>query len=544
MNIKKIVFSAALVSLTYLGQSQYVSGVTTPDNSKPKIENKTDVAYNLASGITASNLRSYLKVLASDSLQGRETGTEGSKLASNYIANFLRNLGLEGRRETGAYLQPATFTFSRWSDTDVYVNGERYRLLWDYIADPKENENQAIIKSKDILYLGYGIDDPKYSDYKKVDVKDKVIMISNGEPWNAKKGISFITGTSDTSAWSKDINKKLKVAKEKGAKLVLIMDDNFKETLDKNRRNIMMPGPQMGDFKDKKLDIANNVYISPAIVKAIIGNSEKQFNKAKEKVAKGKPANATLPTDFVINMSKNVSVLKDNNIVGYVRGKSKPDEYVIISAHYDHIGKRGEEIFNGADDNGSGSSAVMELARVFQEATYQGNRPERSVVFLWFTGEEKGLLGSQFYSENPIFPLEQTIADINIDMVGRIDDKYKDKNINNYIYVIGSDRLSTDLHKITEDVNQKYTQLTLDYTYNAEEDPNKFYYRSDHYNFAKHGIPAVFFFNGVHDDYHRSTDKIEKIDFDTMAERTKLIFHIAWDLANRPDKIKVDGVVK
>ncbi len=544
MNIRKIVFSAVLSSMVYFGHAQYVSGVTTPDNSTPKIENSTDVAYKLASGITASNLRSYLKVIAADSLQGRETGKEGSKLAANYISNFLKNLGVESKRENRSYLQPASFTFSKWSDTDIYIHGERFRLLLDYLADPKENENQAIIRSSQILYLGYGIDDPKYSDYKKVDVKDKVIMINIGEPWNSKKGISFITGTTEVSEWSKDINKKLRTAKEKGAKLVLIIDDNFKETLDKNRRNIMMPSPQMGDFTNQKLDIANNVYISADLLKAIIGKNEKLFNKAKDKIVKGKPANAALPTDFAINMSKNETVLKDDNILGYVRGKSKPDEYVVISAHYDHIGFRGEEIFNGADDNGSGTSAIMELARVFQEATYQGNRPERSVVFLWFTGEEKGLLGSNFYTEHPLFPLEQTVANINIDMIGRIDGKYTDKNIKDYIYIIGSDRLSTELHQIAEDVNQKYTRLTLDYTYNGEDDPNKFYYRSDHYNFAKHGIPSVFFFNGVHNDYHRSTDTIEKIDFDTMEKRTKLIFHLAWELANRPDRIKVDREFK
>jgi Zn-dependent M28 family amino/carboxypeptidase len=213
-----------------------------------------------------------------------------------------------------------------------------------------------------------------------------------------------------------------------------------------------------------------------------------------------------------------------------------------MSAHYDHLGKRGESIYNGADDNGSGTTTVIEIAQAFADGVKQGIRPRRSMLFLLVTGEEKGLLGSQFYAERPIFPLEKTIVDINVDMVGRVDAKYE---LNpNYIYVIGSDRLSTDLHKINESVNQEFTQLTMDYTYNSETDPNRYYYRSDHYNFAKNGIPAIFFFNGTHADYHQASDTVEKINFDKMAFVAKHIFHLAYELANRDEMIEVDGVVK
>ena len=219
-------------------------------------------------------------------------------------------------------------------------------------------------------------------------------------------------------------------------------------------------------------------------------------------------------------------------------GKSKPDEVVIVSAHFDHLGKKGDQIFHGADDNGSGTSTIMELAQAFAEARGGGFRPERTVVFMLVTGEEKGLLGSEYYVNNPLYPLANTVADVNVDMVGRQDDKYKDNP--DYIYVIGSDRLSTDLHKINESVNQKYCQLTLDYTYNSESDPNRYYYRSDHYNFAEKGIPAIFYFNGVHADYHQPTDTADKINYEKMAKVGRLIFHTIWELANRPERIVVD----
>ncbi|MFN8338384.1 MAG: M28 family peptidase [Saprospiraceae bacterium] len=540
--IKNFFITIQFVFATVLiGYSQYNSGITTPDKSQPMVKDDSDPSFRLASSISSAKLRDHMKVLASDSLEGRETGKKGIQLAADYISKNLRNLGLYAKDARAGYFQPVAFTYSKWIDTDMYINGTRYRLLWDYLALPELNENKEFIKDKEVIFLGYGIDDSKYSDFKKVDVKDKIIMINKGEPWD-KNGNSYITGTKDTSAWSKDINMKLKAAKDKGAKLVLIIEDDIKRKVEDNRNKLLGANLQLGNLKNKILNTANHVYISSTIAKQIIGENDKKILKARKKLEKGKPANVKLSTDFVMNMAKDVNVLEGNNIVAYVEGKSKKDEFIIVTAHYDHLGKRGDEVFNGADDNASGTSTLLELAKAFQGAVLEGSRPERSIVFAWFCGEEKGLLGSEYYSENPIFPLENTIANVNIDMVGRVNDKYKDNP--DYIYVIGSDRLSSDLHKINESVNQKYTQLTLDYTYNGENDPNKFYYRSDHYNFAKKGIPAIFYFNGTHEDYHRTTDDIEKINFDKMAHVGQLIFHTIWELANRPDRIVVDGEVK
>jgi len=157
------------------------------------------------------------------------------------------------------------------------------------------------------------------------------------------------------------------------------------------------------------------------------------------------------------------------------------------------------------------------------------------------TGEEKGLLGSKYYTDNPIFPLENTVVNVNIDMVGRIDEEHK--NNPEYIYVIGSNMMSDDLHEINETANNTYTNLELDYKYNAVDDPNRFFYRSDHFNFAIKGIPAIFFFNGTHADYHRPSDTIEKINFEVMQKRALLAFYNAWEIANRPERISVDRLI-
>ncbi|MDP5043955.1 MAG: M28 family metallopeptidase [Leeuwenhoekiella sp.] len=227
------------------------------------------------------------------------------------------------------------------------------------------------------------------------------------------------------------------------------------------------------------------------------------------------------------------------NVVAYIKGSTKPDEYIIISAHLDHVGVSDTgEVFNGADDDGSGTVGLLEIAEAFNEAVKAGYTPQRSIVFLHVTAEEKGLYGSRYYAENPIFPIANTVADLNIDMIGRVDDAHKDNE--NYIYLIGSDKLSTELDSISTAVNNKYMNIDLDYTYNDENDPNRFYYRSDHYNFAKKGVPIIFYFNGVHADYHKVSDTPDKINYPMLAKRSQLVFLTAWELANRADRVVVD----
>lgn len=236
--------------------------------------------------------------------------------------------------------------------------------------------------------------------------------------------------------------------------------------------------------------------------------------------------------------NSNNKYIKGENIIGYIEGTDLKDELLVITAHYDHLGTKEDSlIYNGADDNGSGTSAIMEIAQAFMLAKKEGYGPRRSVLIMPVSGEEKGLLGSKYYTENPIYPLENTVANLNVDMIGRID-KYH--NNSNYVYLIGSDRLSTELHEISEAVNDKYINLELDYKFNDEDDPNRYYYRSDHYNFAKNNIPVIFYFNGVHADYHKASDTVEKINFEKIEKIARYIFLTAWEIANRNERPKLD----
>lgn len=230
------------------------------------------------------------------------------------------------------------------------------------------------------------------------------------------------------------------------------------------------------------------------------------------------------------------------NVLAFIEGTDKKDEVIVISAHYDHLGKRLDKIYNGADDDGSGTVALLEIAQAFITAKKQGHGPRRSILFISFAGEEKGLLGSKHYVKFPPIPLKNTVCDLNIDMIGRIDDAHKSDS--NYIYVIGSDKISTRLHNINEECNFLYTKLSLNYKFNDPKDKNRFYFRSDHYSFAKYNVPVIFYFNGVHADYHKESDEVEKINFELLEKRARLVFFTAWKVANIEETLERNITVK
>jgi len=490
--------------------------------------------------ITAEDLRGLLTVIASDEYEGRETGTEGNKKAALYIADKFRKMGLPQIGHQYSYFQKVAFTSEMWTDIDMTVNGNKYRHLWDFYSYPTRNSDQPKIEGKEVVFIGYGIDDENYSDYDGVDVKDKIVLAYMGEP-KTKMGISHVTGKKELSDWSTDWRKKVKAAHLKGAKAVVFIDGEVRKNINDNRKFLLGSRMALGRGEEPKGKYANSVYVSTNIAKDIIGKKFKKVVKARKKIEKkGAPKSLKLSTDIKITQDKNLNRLAGDNVLGYIEGTDPElkDELIVLSAHYDHLGKRGNDIYNGADDNGSGTSSVIEVAEALAEAKKKGVGPRRSVLVMLVTGEEKGLLGSKYYVENPLFPIKNTIANVNVDMVGRVDDKYKENP--EYIYVIGSDRLSTELHTINESVNEKFTNLILDYTYNAEDDPNRYYYRSDHYNFAEKGIPAIFYFNGTHKDYHRTSDTVEKINFEKMEKIARLVFTTVWELANREKRIEVD----
>ena len=241
-----------------------------------------------------------------------------------------------------------------------------------------------------------------------------------------------------------------------------------------------------------------------------------------------------IPSSFFSNKYES-----SENVLAYIKGSEKPDEVIVISSHLDHLGiSKDGLIYNGADDDGSGTVALMEMAQAFNLAKNEGFGPKRSILFLHLTGEEIGKKGSEYYTKHPVFPLENTVTNLNIDMIGRVD-KYHENN-KNYIYLIGADRLSKELHYVSEKINTRFFNINLDYRFNVEGESNDYYDRSDHYNFAYHDIPVIFYFNGEHKDYHKVTDTPDKIDYLLLEKRTKLVFATAWQIANQEHRLTID----
>ena len=334
--------------------------------------------------------------------------------------------------------------------------------------------------------------------------------------------------------WTTYSKLKTEKAKTMGARALLIVVDDVSKDIVENKNRL--------EHESMKLEIGEVempiIYISKFMANDIL--RKKTIDELKGKInVTSQPLNLVAKTKLVIEIKNKIEKIYSENVLGYVEGTDLKNELIICTAHYDHLGKDGDVVYNGADDDGSGTVAVIELAQAFAKAKQQGKGPRRSMLFMTVAGEGKGLLGSSYYVQHPEYPLNSTVCDLNTDMIGRLDEKHSTNP--NYVYIIGDDKLSSELHAISENANKLYENLELDYTYNDINDKNRFYYRSDHYNFAKNGIPVIFYFNGVHEDYHKETDEVEKINFDKMEKITRLVFFTAWELANRTERIKVDS---
>ena len=532
----RVFISVALVFLLHSVNAQYTSGITYPDQGAP-VTSLEDEAYKFATTISSKEIAEHLSVLSSDEYEGRETGRPGNEKAAAYLSAYFEKLGLPQIGDKESYYQPVSFTFTSWTKGILKIGNEKLKLLRDFVAFPQKSYGDSF-EANEIIFAGYGIEDKDYSDYIDQDVNGKVVMVFDGEPVDLS-GKSLLTGSDQLSTWSTDHQKKSTLAKEKGARLLIIVSNDLKRIIDENRSQILNRITQLGIYTEDELTGVNTVFISPKIAERILGDQRESIIKQRDAlVATGQgKIHSKIKTDIIFESKIQRRTLEGNNVLGYIEGESKKDEVIIVSAHYDHVGMKGDEVYNGADDNASGTTALLEIAEAFATAKRLDQGPERSILFILVTGEEKGLLGSEYYAENPIFEISQTVADINVDMIGRRGKEYE-KTKQPYIYVIGSDRISQDLHDVNELVNERYSKLLLDYKYNDEKDPNRFYYRSDHYNFAKKGIPSIFFFSGVHSDYHRISDTFDKIDLSLMTKRTQHIFHLTWELANRDERIR------
>jgi hypothetical protein len=467
--------------------------------------------------ITQQGLKEKLSIIASAEMEGRETASPGQKRAAAYIESQFKRMGLFPGNGN-SYQQVYPVYQDELTEKKLTVNGHSFDWDKDF-SFALQTINSGNFNFTNVVYAGYGIVDSTkgINDYAEIDVQGKLVIVlegsQNGMPTMGPGG-NRAFNANPASPMSK-----MKNAMAKGAAGLFIISADFPR---KNATTVK-GGLYIKPNNNKGFAL---VTVSKEVGTAILGNN----------TVKGSYTSA-------INLvaTKLVNNLESSNVVGIIPGTDKKDEYVVLSAHYDHLGKKGDIIWYGADDDGSGTVSVMQMAEAFATAAKKGKAPRRTLVFLIVSGEEKGLLGSDYYSEHPLFPIDKTSVDLNTDMVGRVDTERQTADSLNYVYVIGHDKLSTDLPIINEAANNQSSKLVLDYKYDDPNDKNFIYYRSDHYNFAKKGVPVLFFYDGMLlSDYHKPTDTIEKINFDLMQRRVLMIYYTAAEMANRDEMLKRD----
>ena len=473
-----------------------------------------------ANTITPEDLKRHLFKIASAEMQGRETATEGQRTAAAYIEEQFKNDQLKPGWN-GSYQQRFPVFRDSLIKAAIVINGTELKHDTDFAVTLNSGFNAAM-DAQEVLFAGFGQSDSARDDYKNVDARGKIVVVWPGAPTRNVKGKKLKDAIPDYYTLQQ-------AAKKNGAAALIIVQPNFLRGPSPNRNRMYVR-----DYRQDSLP--NTFVLSDSAAWLIFG---KDIDALKKTMKNDAPVAKSYPVKIKLQHEKAMQHLESSNVIGMLEGTDKKDEAIIITAHYDHLGKRDSTIYYGADDDGSGTVSVLEIAEAYKTAADSGMRPRRTVIFMTVSGEEKGLWGSDYYSENPAFSLDKTSADINIDMIGRIEKGRKGDSLN-YIYVVGDNRLSSDLRPISEGTNRKHYNLHFDYKYNDPNDPERIFYRSDHYNFAKKGVPAVFYFSGLHDDYHRPTDTPDKIRYELLSRRAQTIFYTSWEIANRDELLKRD----
>lgn len=547
----------------------------TADAATPSLTQDPELAARYAATITAEDLAAYLYVLASDHFEGRETGTRGQKLAALYLAGQYRKLGLapKGTAETDdpfapeAYFQPFALAETRVARATLRATAAG-RTLAEATYGLEERDGRAYIQygregeaEGGLVFAGYGITGERLDEVAALreaglSLEGRWVLLLGDEPLDAE-GRSLITPDGEPSAysgsWFRKVIGLLQAGLGQPAGFLVVADRSPLEELTVAERAeavphilgaLSRPGSGGASFSDRLPPV---FHVAARFADGLLAPAGRSVDALQQQIDR-----VLEPEVFEIegvsltgSVEKETREIITENVLAFIEGTDLRDEVVVLSAHYDHEGidplATGDNIYNGADDDGSGTVTLLEIAEAFMKAKADGHGPRRSILFASFTGEEKGLLGSAHYTDvEPVLPLEKTVANFNIDMIGRYDPEREGST--DYVYLIGSKIVSEDLDRISIEVNDLLeTGLTLDDRFNTPDDPNRFYQRSDHWNFGKHRIPFIFYFTGTHEDYHGVGDEPHKIDYERMARIAQLIFGTVWEVANQDERPQISG---
>lgn len=492
--------------------------------------------------IKPEELQAHVEFLASDELGGRYVASPANHIAARYLASRLRSYGYRGGAADGSFFQKFDITVKRLvpERTRVEITAPSGKKTFAYGTDfVLFGPRAAQTLEGELVFARYGVSlpDVTYDDYAKIDVKGKIVLATltsvppvrrNGEPLAPRD-----------YPW----NQKIATAAARGARAIIFL-----------RSPQEIPPPRLGNWAmAEQVSIADEDTTPPSTIVSVFASADMSAElltatgispeslRSPESLPEAKPLGKAARLEVAFDSQR----YETQNVIGILDGADPHlrNEYVAISAHYDHVQTRNGQIYNGADDDGSGTAAVLEIAQAFTI----GERPKRSILIIFHTAEEVGLLGSRYFVTHPTVPLGSIVANLNIDMIGRSRSPQDTNPANrelsdaNTVYLIGSDKLSRELHELSEQTNQDTEKMIFDYRYNREDHPERLYYRSDHYNYARNGIPVIFYFTGLHEDYHRPSDDVEKLDFPKMTRITRLIFATGWRIANLDHRVKVNG---
>ena len=570
-----LVICALLVLPANAQDSDQAPAIAAPGDTPTTFENPDLVARYLQT-ITADDLASHLYFFASDFFEGRETTARGQKMAAEYLAGQYRKMGVEPKgsyetdnpRSPKAYLQPFPLYESKFDRAELFVGNSNEAA---YVFGGRDSDGSFLTmfggsgeKEGSIAFVGYGIgdDDLQYNDFTAmeeagIDYSGKWVMMLADEPMADSETSLLPTADNELSSWTTGRFNKLRrfFGSEDNAPAGILIVGDLSPRSGSVYDAAMMQAesadlgvgqlsirPPSGESRNRFPTILN---ISAELATSLLGQDVSEVKRRID--ATLTPIVFESDTMLKARVAEKVEEVSTENVVAFIEGSDPvlKDEYVVISSHYDHVGMEPSEedgIFNGADDDGSGTVTVLEIAEAFAQAVADGNGPRRSILFINVSGEEKGLLGSAWYTDmEPIVPLEKTVANLNIDMIGRIDPTHPDENTD-YVYIIGSNLVSQELHDINIKANETFgSKVQLHERFNSKDDPNQFYRRSDHWNFGKNNIPFIFFFTGTHDDYHGVDDEPDKIEYERMAKIAHVIFATAWQVANQDTAPEVTG---
>lgn len=550
--MRRFLFPLFLTSILVLNFSTALNSSVTAQR-RPARAQRTATSLATQRGadkITASQIRDYLTFISSDALEGRDTPSRGLDTAAQFLAVNLSRWGFKPAGDAGSYFQKIALTSDvvDKEQTKVALNGQPLILGEHYLPFTGTYDANA-----PMVFAGNGwfVKAKNIDGYRGIDARGKIAIIF-GPPTGLPRGIARqdLQGTRGV-----DYMNAFEYAVKQGvAALVIVPDFQFIANWERNRLRMVERGNlTVEKFQAQPERVLAGIIASPQLANTLFQGERASATALFESVYGGptiEPFELRPEKKLSISIRKQSSAATSTqNVVAVFEGSDPvlKNEYVALGAHYDHVGVgipvNGDAVYNGADDDGSGTTALLAIAEALAHTT---PRPKRSVLIVWHAGEEKGLWGSRYFTDYPTVPLDKIVTQINLDMIGRSkqegDTNPRNASLSgpNGIYVIGSKMMSTELGELTETVNRQYLNLTYDYRYDDPADPNRYFFRSDHINYARKGIPIVFFFDGEHVDYHRPSDSVEKIDFQKMEKITRTIHMTMWEIADRPARPAVD----